>query len=149
MQIALLVLRNEYGQNISISATGTLVTDSPIKDANALSASNNNGKYQLDGDVDYVDSVPASRRRRHLGLQVCGRDGQSADDEWASRVCAHRHDVSFHQAGQCFQWGERFHAKPRYRHTARSRCLRRPVPAPYRLVRPARAPERPPLAPAG
>jgi hypothetical protein len=58
--IALLVLHNNYGANISISSDGELVADSPnsISGANTiLSGANLYGKFPLNDDTDYVDSV--------------------------------------------------------------------------------------------
>ncbi len=58
LKIAQLVLTTQYGQNISISSDNKLVADSPTTghDFN-VGAATNFGKYQLNGDTDYVDSV--------------------------------------------------------------------------------------------
>jgi hypothetical protein len=58
--IALLVLHNNYGANISISSDNQLVADSPnsVNSVNVSINSNNSyGKFPLNGDTDYVDSV--------------------------------------------------------------------------------------------
>jgi hypothetical protein len=58
--IALLVLHNNYGANISISSDNQLVADSPnsVNSVNVLINLNNSyGKFPLNGDTDYVDSV--------------------------------------------------------------------------------------------
>lgn len=59
MNIATLVLHTQYGQNVSIAANNMLVADSPTSgmSLSSLSAATNYGKYQLDGDTDYVDQV--------------------------------------------------------------------------------------------
>jgi hypothetical protein len=60
MAIAQLVLKTQYGQNISISSNGKLVADSPTisKDLSGYAAPGQSyGQYPLDGDVDYVDQV--------------------------------------------------------------------------------------------
>jgi hypothetical protein len=56
MRIALLQLHTEYGTNISIASDGHLVADQPSQ-ANAAQSAQTYGKYQLDGDIDYVDGV--------------------------------------------------------------------------------------------
>ena len=58
MKIALLVLQTQYGQNVSVSSDGQLVTDSPTtgRDLSGY-ASSNYGKYPLNNDVNYVDQV--------------------------------------------------------------------------------------------
>ncbi|MGO8948470.1 MAG: cache domain-containing protein [Ktedonobacterales bacterium] len=58
-QIALLVLHNNYGANISISADGKLVADSPtsFNGINVSLTSPTYGTFPLNGDTDYVDSV--------------------------------------------------------------------------------------------
>ncbi|HLY32552.1 MAG TPA: cache domain-containing protein, partial [Ktedonobacterales bacterium] len=58
-KIALLVLRTEYGQNISIASDGTMVIDSPAigQDFSTYNAANNYGKESLYGNNDYVDQV--------------------------------------------------------------------------------------------
>ena len=60
--IATLVLHNNYGANISISADNKLVADSPnsTNGANITATFTNSGlfgKFPLNGDTDYVDSV--------------------------------------------------------------------------------------------
>ena len=57
MNIANLVLQNQYGQNISIASDNTMVADLPGsgKDFSQLGASY--GKYVLNNSIDYVDSV--------------------------------------------------------------------------------------------
>jgi hypothetical protein len=58
--IALLVLHNNYGANISISSDDKLVADSPnsVNSVNVVINGNNGfGKFPLNGDTDYVDSV--------------------------------------------------------------------------------------------
>jgi hypothetical protein len=61
MALAQLVLKTQYGQNISISSNGKLVADSPTitRDLSGYASNPNNpyGQYALDGDVDYVDQV--------------------------------------------------------------------------------------------
>ena len=65
MNIANLVLQTQYGQNISISVPtsqcpkGCMVADVPGtgKDFAGLGAKNSYGRYQLNGDTDYVDNV--------------------------------------------------------------------------------------------
>src|SRR5215469_8905630 len=59
--IALLVLHNNYGANISISSDkpGKLVADSPnaVNPTVLINENNSFGKFVLNGDTDYVDSV--------------------------------------------------------------------------------------------
>jgi Single cache domain 3 len=58
MKIARLVLTNQYGENISIASDNTMVADTPGTGRDlTLTAANNYGKYQLNGDTDYVDEV--------------------------------------------------------------------------------------------
>ncbi|HZC04291.1 MAG TPA: cache domain-containing protein, partial [Ktedonobacterales bacterium] len=58
MKIALLVLQTQYGQNVSISSDGQLVTDSPSSGVDLGSSyTKDYGKKALDNDVDYVDQV--------------------------------------------------------------------------------------------
>ncbi len=58
-KIALLVLRTEYGQNISISPDDHLVVDSPAvgQDLSNATAQNDYGKVVLNDNNDYVDQV--------------------------------------------------------------------------------------------
>lgn len=57
MNIANLVLQNQYGQNISIASDNTMVADLPGsgKDFSQLTAPY--GKYVLNNSIDFVDSV--------------------------------------------------------------------------------------------
>ncbi len=58
--IALLVLHNNYGANISISADGKLVADSPNSVSGVtvtVTPNNTFGRFVLNDDTDYVDSV--------------------------------------------------------------------------------------------
>ncbi|HEU5348949.1 MAG TPA: cache domain-containing protein, partial [Ktedonobacterales bacterium] len=58
MKIAALVLTTQYGQNFSISADNHLVVDSPTAGRSFGGANDANyGKYPLNNDTDYVDSV--------------------------------------------------------------------------------------------
>jgi hypothetical protein len=57
---ALLVLHNNYGANISVSSDNQLVADSPNSVNNVgvtINLNNSFGKFPLNGDTDYVDSV--------------------------------------------------------------------------------------------
>ncbi len=57
-QIALLVLHNNYGANISVSADGQLVADSPQSISNgSVQLGGTFGKFSLNGDTDFVDNV--------------------------------------------------------------------------------------------
>src|SRR5215467_13335680 len=56
--IALLVLHNNYGANVSISFDNKLVADSPNSiTGNTVALGGQYGKFVLNGDTDYVDSV--------------------------------------------------------------------------------------------
>ena len=58
MKIAVLVLQTQYGENYSISADNHLVVDSPSSGKNFGGPNDVNfGKYALNDDTDYVDSV--------------------------------------------------------------------------------------------
>jgi hypothetical protein len=61
LQVALLVLHTEFGDNVSIDVKGRLVADSPLATSGAGLAQNPGINeflpYPLDGDVDYVDEV--------------------------------------------------------------------------------------------
>src|SRR6185437_1844100 len=58
MKIAVLVLQTQYGENYSISADNHLVVDSPSSGKNFGGPTDVNfGKYALNDDTDYVDSV--------------------------------------------------------------------------------------------
>src|SRR6185312_6652418 len=54
MKIAVLVLTTQYGENYSISSDNNLVVDSPSSGNTFTGAY---GKYPLNNDTDYVDSV--------------------------------------------------------------------------------------------
>jgi hypothetical protein len=61
LNVALLVLHTEFGDNVSIDVNGQLVADSPLT-ANAAGLGQGNNindfrPYALNGDVDYVDEV--------------------------------------------------------------------------------------------
>lgn len=61
LNVALLVLHTEFGDNVSIDVNGQLVADSPLT-ANAAGLGQGNNindfrPYPLNGDVDYVDEV--------------------------------------------------------------------------------------------
>jgi hypothetical protein len=58
MKIAVLVLQTQYGENYSISADNHLVVDTPLS-GKAFGGPNdaNFGRYPLNDDTDYVDSV--------------------------------------------------------------------------------------------
>lgn len=58
MKIAVLVLTTQYGENYSISSDNHLVVDSPTSSKNFGGPNDANfGKYPLNEDTDYVDSV--------------------------------------------------------------------------------------------
>ncbi|HEY7974124.1 MAG TPA: cache domain-containing protein, partial [Ktedonobacterales bacterium] len=59
MQIALLVMQTQYGQNVSISSDNQLVTDSPStgKDLSSYATGGAYGRYALNNDVNYVNQV--------------------------------------------------------------------------------------------
>ncbi len=61
LQVALLVLHTEYGDNVSIDVKGDLVADSPLAASGAGftqgAGSGQFAPYPLDNDVDYVDEV--------------------------------------------------------------------------------------------
>jgi single cache domain-containing protein len=58
MKIAVLVLQTQYGENYSISSENHLVVDSPSSGKNFGGPNDLNfGKYPLNEDTDYVDSV--------------------------------------------------------------------------------------------
>jgi hypothetical protein len=59
MKIAVLVLQTQYGQAVTVSSDGKLVTDNPAVNGRDFSsfASQNYGKYALNDNVDYVDQV--------------------------------------------------------------------------------------------
>jgi hypothetical protein len=58
MKIAVLVLQTQYGENYSISADNHLVVDSPTSGTKFGGPTDVNfGKYPLNDDTDYVDSV--------------------------------------------------------------------------------------------
>lgn len=61
LQVAWLVLRTEFGDNVSIDVNGNLVADSPLA-SNASGLTPGSGAdqflpYKLNGDADYVDEV--------------------------------------------------------------------------------------------
>ena len=58
MKIAVLVLATQYGENYSISSDNHLVVDSPSSGKTFTGTADANfGKYPLNDDTDYVDSV--------------------------------------------------------------------------------------------
>src|SRR5579885_2804395 len=61
LQVALLVLHTEFGDNVSIDVKGNLVADSPrVQNVVSLSGqptTNDFLPYPLNDDVDYVDEV--------------------------------------------------------------------------------------------
>lgn len=58
MKIALLVLQTQYGENVSVSSDGQLVTDSPATGTSGSgSFASNFGRYSLNNDTNYVDQV--------------------------------------------------------------------------------------------
>ena len=58
MKIAVLVLTTQYGKNYSISSDNHLVVDSPTSGKSFGGPNDANfGKYPLNDDTDYVDSV--------------------------------------------------------------------------------------------
>src|SRR5262249_2289743 len=58
IRIATLVLQEQYGQNVSISSDAKMVADLPTPGRDsALNTSNNFGRYSLNDNTDFVDSV--------------------------------------------------------------------------------------------
>lgn len=58
MKIAVLVLQTQYGENYSISADNHLVVDTPSSGKTFGGPNDTNfGRYPLNGDTDFVDSV--------------------------------------------------------------------------------------------
>ena len=57
MNIANLVLQNQYGQNISIASDNTMVADLPGSGKDFSTLGQTYGKYVLNNSIDYVDSV--------------------------------------------------------------------------------------------
>src|SRR5215813_4475701 len=58
IRIATLVLQEQYGQNVSISSDGKMVADLPTAGRDsALNTGNNFGRYSLNENTDFVDSV--------------------------------------------------------------------------------------------
>src|SRR5262249_49260828 len=58
LRIATLVLDTQYGQNVSIASDGTMVADLPTASKDStLNPGNNFGRYSLNNNTDFVDSV--------------------------------------------------------------------------------------------
>lgn len=57
MNIANLVLQQQYGQNISIASDNTMVADLPGSGRDFTTLGQSYGKYVLNNSIDYVDSV--------------------------------------------------------------------------------------------
>src|SRR5262245_7577309 len=58
IRIATLVLQEQYGQNVSIASDSKMVADLPTAGRDSpLDTSNNFGRYSLNDNTDFVDSV--------------------------------------------------------------------------------------------
>jgi len=79
LSIATLIRQNTYGVNLSISSDGQMVLDSPKvgrDQGTSFTEGNQYGRYALNGDTEYVNSVSGSTRGAVSVYQCANSSGQ-------------------------------------------------------------------------